>query len=110
MVNGNPGDEWIEYPVVDAVPKLPSPNTSEVLELPTPNYEWIPRNNVGGIVFSGAMTVSKHLFSNKLDGWKTRENATVLYFLAVDNFDFTRKIVKKVLGEKLVKMLRFCTF
>ena len=28
--------------------------------------------------------------------------------LAVDNFDFTRKIVKKNLGEKLVKMLGFC--
>ena len=27
----------------------------------------------------------------------------VLDFLAVDNFDFTRKIVKKNLGEKLVK-------
>ena len=27
---------------------------------------------------------------------KTRENAAVFEFLAVDNFDFTRKIVKKV--------------
>ena len=40
---------------------------------------------------------------------KTRENATVLDFLAVDNFDFTRKIVKKNLDEKLVKMLGICT-
>ena len=32
----------------------------------------------------------------------------VLDFLAVDNFDFTRKIVKKILGEKLVKILGFC--
>ena len=32
----------------------------------------------------------------------------VLDFLAVDNFDFTRKIVKKNLGGKLVKMLGFC--
>ena len=31
-----------------------------------------------------------------------------LDFLAVDNFDFTRKIVKKNLGEKLVKMFGFC--
>ena len=31
----------------------------------------------------------------------------VLDFLAVDNFDFTRKIVKKNLGEKLVKTLWF---
>ena len=31
----------------------------------------------------------------------------VLDFLAVDNFDFTRKIVKKNLDEKLVKMLGF---
>ena len=38
-------------------------------------------------------------------GRKTRENVVVLDFLAVDNFDFTRKIVKKNLGEKLVKML-----
>ena len=37
-------------------------------------------------------------------GWKTRENVVILDFLAVDNFDFTRKIVKKNLGEKLVKM------
>ena len=28
-------------------------------------------------------------------GWKTRENVVGLDFLAVDNFDFTRKIVKK---------------
>ena len=41
---------------------------------------------------------------------KTRENAAVLDFLAVDKFDFTRKIVKKILGEKLVKMLGICTF
>ena len=41
---------------------------------------------------------------------KTRENAAVLDFLAVDNFDFTRKIVKKILGEELVKMLGICTF
>ena len=41
-------------------------------------------------------------------GWKTRENVVVLDFLAVDNFDFTRKIVKKNFGEKLVKMLGFC--
>ena len=40
--------------------------------------------------------------------WKTRENVVVLNFLAVDNFDFTRKIVKKNLGEKLLKMLGFC--
>ena len=31
----------------------------------------------------------------------------VLDFLAVDNFDFTRKNVKKNLGEKLVKMRPF---
>ena len=41
-------------------------------------------------------------------GWKTRENVVVLDFLALDNFDFTRKIVKKNLGEKLVKMNGFC--
>ena len=39
---------------------------------------------------------------------KNRENVAVLDFLAVDNFDFTRKIVEKNLGEKLVKMLEFC--
>ena len=41
-------------------------------------------------------------------GWKTRENVVILNFLAVDNFYFTRKIVKKNLGKKLVKMLVFC--
>ena len=39
---------------------------------------------------------------------KTRENAAVLDYFTVDNFDFTGKIVKKNLGEKLVKMLGFC--
>ena len=34
----------------------------------------------------------------------------VLDFLAVDNFDFTRKIVGKILGEKLVKMLGYLHF
>ena len=33
-------------------------------------------------------------------GWKTCENVVVLDFLAVDNFDFTRKIVKKKFGWK----------
>ena len=47
----------------------------------------------------------------KLLFWvKTRENAAVLDCLAVDNFAFTRKVVKNVLGEKLVKMLGICTF
>ena len=32
-------------------------------------------------------------------GWKTRENVVGLDFLADENFDFTRKIVKKNLGE-----------
>ena len=41
-------------------------------------------------------------------GWKTRKNVVVLVFLAVDNFDFTRKIVKKIFNEKTVKMLGFC--
>ena len=70
-------------------------------------------------------------------GWKTREKVLILDFLAVDNFDFTRKIVKKIwvknswkccgfglfscwqlwfheenclkkLGQKLVKMFGFC--
>ena len=31
----------------------------------------------------------------------------VLDFLAVDNLDFMRKIVNKILGEKLVKILGF---
>ena len=39
---------------------------------------------------------------------RAREKVVVLDFLAVDNFDFTRKIDKKKLGEKLVKMLVFC--
>jgi len=38
-------------------------------------------------------------------GRKIREKAVVLDFLAVDNFDFPRKNVKKIWGEKLVKML-----
>ena len=32
-------------------------------------------------------------------GWKTCENVVVLGFLALDNFDFTRKSVKTIWGE-----------
>jgi len=35
---------------------------------------------------------------------KNRENVEFWDFLAVDNFDFTRKMVKKIFGEKLVKI------
>ena len=41
-------------------------------------------------------------------GQKTRENVVVLDLLAVDNFDFMRKIAKNNFGEKLVKMLGVC--
>ena len=41
-------------------------------------------------------------------GGKPRENVMVLDLLAVDKFDSTRKIIKKILGENLVKMLGPC--
>ena len=44
---------------------------------------------------------SKKIIKNFL--WKTRENVVVLDFLGVDNFNFTRKIVKKILVKKFVK-------
>ena len=50
------------------------------------------------------LTISRENLLKKLEG-KIRENIGVLYFLTVDNFDFTRKIVEKNSGEKLVKML-----
>ena len=40
-------------------------------------------------------------------GWKTGENVVVLDFLAVDNFDFTRKIVKKIWGKNSWKCWGF---
>ena len=40
-------------------------------------------------------------------GWITRENVVVLDFLAVDNFDFTRKIVKKIWVKNLCKCCGF---
>ena len=39
------------------------------------------------------------IFCPKFFWVKTRENVVVLDFLAVDNFDFTRKIVKKIWGK-----------
>ena len=39
--------------------------------------------------------------------WKTRENVVVLGFLAVDKFDFKRKIVKKNLDENSWKCWGF---
>ena len=43
-------------------------------------------------------------------GLKTRENVVVLGFTAVDNFDFTRKIVKTILYEKLEKLVKMSGF
>ena len=40
-------------------------------------------------------------------GWKTRKNVVVLDSLAVDNFDFTRKIVKKIWLKNLWKCWGF---
>ena len=37
-------------------------------------------------------------------GWKIREIVMVLDFVAVDNFDFTRKIVKKIGLENFFKI------
>ena len=42
-------------------------------------------------------------------GEKTRENVVVLDFLAIDNFDFTRKIVKKKDLGEKLAKLKFCT-
>ena len=53
--------------------------------------------------------ISREKFSNCF-GWKTRENATVLDFLAVDNFDFTRKIVKKIWEKYSWKCWGFALF
>ena len=39
---------------------------------------------------------------------KIRENATVLLDLLLNNFDFTRKMTEFFVGEKFVKMQRFC--
>ena len=41
-------------------------------------------------------------------GWKTRENVVDLDFLAVDNLDFTRKIVKKIWVKNLWKCWGVC--
>ena len=43
---------------------------------------------------------AKKIVSFFFFGWKTREFVLVLDFLAVYNFDFTRKIVKKKIGVK----------
>ena len=41
-------------------------------------------------------------------GWKARENVVVLDILAVDNFDFTWKIVKKSFGKNSWKCWGLC--
>ena len=47
---------------------------------------------------------------NRSEFCQIRENAAVLDFLAVDNFDFTKKIVNTFVGEQLVINLGMCTF
>ena len=52
----------------------------------------------------------KFEFTRKLSiffRWKTRENVGILDFFGVDNFDFTRKIVKKKFGWKTRENLTF---
>ena len=46
----------------------------------------------------------------RIFGWKTRENVVVLDFLAVDNFDFTRKIVKKIWAKNSWKCVGFLLY
>ena len=73
------------------------------------NFSYCPKSSIFvqkfDLIFRENCQIFLKLF---FFGWKTRENVVVLDFLAVDNFDFTRKIIKKILGEKLVKMLGFC--
>ena len=48
--------------------------------------------------------------SKKIVGCEIREIISVMYSLVANNFDFPKKSVQKNLSEKLVKLLRFCTF
>ena len=41
---------------------------------------------------------------------KNREIVAFLHFLAVDNFDLTRKIVENIWVKKIVKLWRFYAF
>ena len=65
----------------------------------------------GFIKFKGTLDDPEPIFTRKMVkkyfGWKTRENAMVLHYLAVDHFDFPRKIVGIFLGQKIVKIISF---
>ena len=66
------------------------------------NCQYIPSANTLFEIFIFCPKIQLWLPEKIVDflGWKTRENVVVLDFLAVDNFDFTRKIVKKKFGRK----------
>ena len=65
-------------------------------------FGWKIRENVVVLDF---LAVDNFDFTRKIVKkkiwWKTRENDVILDFLAFDKFDFTRKIVKKILGENV---------
>ena len=53
---------------------------------------WHCFRNLLSFLSKTSTLISREKLSNCF-GWKTRENVVVLDFLALDNFDFTRKIV-----------------
>ena len=80
-----------------------------------PSIESGSKNLAGTIQVNSLFFVQKFNFDfpRKLSiflGEKLVKNVVVLDFLAVDNFDFTRKFVKEFLDEKLVKIMCFLTF
>ena len=62
----------------------------------------------GFIKFKGTLDDPEPIFTRKMVkkyfGWKPRENAVVLHYLAVDHFDFTRKIVQIFWAKKSWKL------
>ena len=84
----NPPKNWFE--INDFVQKNPCiQNNNGILDLHTlRNLHFLSKNS----------TLISRENCQLFWGRKTRENVVVLYFLAVDNFDFTRKNVKKKFG------------
>ena len=66
-----------------------------------PSFFWFSAHTIRNLHFlSENSTLTSRENCRFFWGWKIRENVVVLDFLAVDNFDFTRKIVKKKFGWK----------
>ena len=101
-------DDLREYHAVYCLALRESPSPQSKAKL---RYQQLLSHTVRNLHFlsKNSTLISREKFSNCFGRKLVKMLRAVLDFLVVDNFDFTRKIAKKIWDEKLVKkIVKFC--